>query len=340
MPHKLMVVEPLRLEWVEYSEPELGPEQVRIQSEFSASKHGTEMSVYKGYGNARGVWDGEAQIFRPGNTASPYPTSVGNMVVGSIVEAGAEVHSLSVGDRVFTHGGFSETHVRSAEACERLPEGMPWQSAACLDPAYFALGAIRDGNVRVGDTVAVFGLGAIALMVVQLARRAGADRVIAVDPLENRRRVAEALGADLTLDATACDAGAEIKSATGIGVDVAIEFSGAWQALQAATRGCAFGGTVVCGAYPAPHGAGLDLGAEAHLNRPNLVFSRACSDPSREHPRWDMKRIERTCLKMFAAGDLSGAEIVSPVVPFEDLLDEYPKIADDPGSNIKLGAKH
>jgi len=211
----------------------------------------------------------------------------------------------------------------------------------CLDPADFALGAIRDGHVRVGDAVAIFGMGAIGLMAVQIARLAGASLVIASEPLPNRRRLAERLGADLVLDPTACDVGLEIKKATHKrGVDVAIEYSGCHRALQSALRAVAYGGTVVAGAFPPPYEAGLDLGAEAHLNIPNLVFSRSCSQPNRDHPRWDEARILGECLRLLITGRISGEEIVTPVVKFDDVLAEYPRIAAEPDTYIKLGVEY
>ena len=73
------------------------------------------------------------------------------------------------------------------------------------------------------------------------------------------------------------------------------------------------------------------------MNTPNIIFSRACSEPNREHPRWDENRIYATCWRLIAEGKLSGEDIVSPVVRFEDLPTEYMKIATDPGANIKLG---
>jgi threonine dehydrogenase-like Zn-dependent dehydrogenase len=124
------------------------------------------------------------------------------------------------------------------------------------------------------------------------------------------------------------------------GADVCIDFSGHRQALQQAIRGIGVGGTVVCGAFPPPHDAGLDLGAEAHINIPDIVFSRACSYPNRDYPRWRFDRVDRTCLQMLIDGSLSGERIVTPIVHFDELLTEYPKIATDPGSNIKLGVKH
>lgn len=341
MPQELICPEPLKLAWREYEEPPLKAGQVRIRCEFGAAKHGTEMSIFKGYGNQRGRFDPQKGIHLREQPSHPYPWRPGNMNVGTVVEVGEGVTQLAEGDRVLCYGPFRPTQVVNENACWKLPETMSWKSAVCLDPADFALGAVRDGNVRIGDAVAVFSLGAIGLMAVQLLRLAGASPIIAVDPIALRREVALKLGADIALDPTACDAGAEIRRLTDWrGADVVIEYSGSSHAMQDALRGVAFGGTVVAGAYPPPYGAGLDFGAEAHLNRPNIVFSRACSEPNRDHPRWDEKRLYATAFRLLSEGQLRGDEIVQPVVKFDDLLTEYPKIATQPEATLKLGVEY
>ena len=268
-----------------------------------------------------------------------YPASLGNMCVGRVIEVGPEVVLLAKGNRIFAHGSFREEHIWP-ETVHKLPEEVPWQAAVCLDPADFALGAVRDGHVRIGDAVAVFGMGAIGLMAVQLARLAGAYPVIAVEPLELRRHGALECGADLVFDPGACDVGLEIKKATDKrGADVCIEYSGNWLALQAALRGVAYHGTVVAGAWPGSYPAGLDLGAEAHWNRPRIVFTRACSEPNPDYPNWDEKRIFGVVWRLLSSGTLRSEPIVRPVVDFSDLLTEYPKIATHPGENVKLGVR-
>lgn len=339
MPRELMAPAPHQVAFRTYDEPLLAPDQVRVQCEFGAAKHGTEMALYKGYANPRGVFDSEYQVFRPERPMVTYPVGLGNMCVGTVVEIGSEVTRLKVGDRVFAHGSFRETHVWP-ETVRRLPEGVPWQAAVCLDPADFALAAVRDGAVRIGDAVAVFGLGAIGLFVVQLAKLSGAYPVIGIDPLSTRREVATTCGANHVLDPTACDAGLEVKRITDKrGADVCIEYSGSPQALQSALRAVAFGGTVVFGSWPGAYPAGLDLGAEAHFNRPNLVFSRACSDPNREYPRWREERIFEVAWRLLREGQLQSKPIVRPVVRFDDLRTEYPKIETHPDQNIKLGVQ-
>ena len=333
MPRELIAPERERVAFRDYPRQPLAPKQVRVRSEFGAAKHGSEMSLYKGYGSPRGRYDNELGIFihDSGGTEN-YPAVLGNMCIGEVIETDSAVADLRRGDRVFAHGGFRQEHVWRADQVRVLPEGVSWQAATCLDPTDFALGAVRDGHVRIGDAVAVFGMGAIGLMALQLARLAGARPVIAVDPIPLRREV----GADLTLDPAACDAGKEIRLATARrGADVCIEYSGHHGALQAALRGVCYLGTVVAGAYP----AGLDLGAEAHFNRPSIVFSRACSEPNPEHPNWDEQRLFEVSWRLLSDGSLSCDPVVQPVVAFDELLTEYPKIATAPEENVKLGVR-
>ena len=337
MPRELTASAPQQTAWREYESIALEAQQIRVKSLFGAAKHGTEMAAFKGYGGLRGNFDTAYRVFDNSGQPTKYPIALGNMCVGMVIEVGAKVTKHKVGDQVFSFGTFKEEHIWP-QSVRALPTGMSWQAAVCLDPADFALGAVRDGYVRLGDAVAVFGLGAIGLIAVQLARLAGAQPVIAVDPIALRRQVALECGADIVLDPNTCDAGLEIKKATAKrGADVCIEYSGHHLALQAALRGVAYLGTVVAGAYPGAYPAGLDFGAEAHFNRPRIVFSRACSEPNPDHPNWDEPRIFQVVSRLLRAGEIKCEPLVQPVVDFNDLLQEYPKIASHPEENIKLG---
>jgi len=329
---------PRRLDFRPYEEKHLGPTEVRVRATHAAFKHGTELALYTGYAVERGRFDEAFQLFRSNQAATPYPFGVGNMFVGNVVETGPGVERLKLDDRVLGYGSLKPTHTLRESACWLLPDATPWQSAVCLDPADFAFAALRDGNVRLGDGVAVFGMGAIALILVQMARLAGANPIVAVDPFGMRREAARKLGATHVINPREEDVGLRLKEITGgRGVDVAIEYSGSSEALQGALRGVAYGGTVVCGAFPPPYGAGLDLGAEAHMNVPNLVFSRACSEPHRDHPRWTNQRIFDTCFSMIARGSITGVGIVSDPVPFESALEAFASMAEDASKTIKIG---
>ena len=337
---RLVCIREGAVEWQEVPLPPVTEGTVRVQNRFGVEKHGTMAAFFKGYANRRGNWDSEMRIHRPDGMLWPYPIPLGNMQVGEIVEIGPGASSFGLGETVFYGGCFQPSAVVSASSLRVLP-GVDWKSGMLLDPAEFAIGAIRDGGLRLGDHVAVFGLGAIGLVAVQACLAAGAGNVIAIDPMENRRRAAALGGASAVLDPVSADAGLALRELTGgRGPDVIIDFSGSRPALQAALRGIAYGGTIVCGAFPAPFDAGLDLGGEAHMNRPRIVFSRACSDPNPDHPRWDWERIRRESLRLIAAGKLKGEAIVDDPIPFDSLAEEYPRIASGEGGAIKLSVEY
>ncbi len=340
MTRQLIATAPGQVAFDDVSLPAPTPTQVRVRSCWGAAKHGTEMALFKGYAGPRGGYDADLQLFDGERDMVRYPSPLGNMCVGEATEVGALVSDIGVGDIVFAHGPPRQAHVWESARVRPLPAGVPWQAAVCLDPANFALGAVRDGHVRVGDGVAVFGLGAIGLLALQLARHAGAHPVIGIDPIRLRRDAATECGAHLVLDPTECDAGREIRLATDRrGADICIEYSGHHLALQHALRGVAYLGTVVAGAWPGAYPAGLDFGAEAHFNRPSIVFSRACSEPNPEHPNWNESRLLEVAWRLLCDSTLRCEPIVHPVVSFDSLLTEYPKIADEPESNVKLGVR-
>ena len=320
MPKELVASAPRQPVLRDYEDGPLPADSVRVQVEFGAPKRGTEMTMYYGLRGAG------------------FPQGLGNMCVGKVSEIGSEVEGVEIGERVAGYGHLKETHTWNAQRILKMNERMTWKEAICYDPAHFALAAVRDGQVRVGDRVAVFGLGALGLMSQQFAKIAGADFVAVVDPIEGRRAVAEKTGADLVLDPTACNVGEALKEATGgLGVDVAIETSANYHALDDAIRSVAFEGTVVVVGWAKECKGGLDLGAVAHFNIPNLIFARANSDPNRDHPRWSFGRIIDTCWKWLSEGRFDCEDIVAPVVPFADAAAAYEEMDNHPERSVKLG---
>lgn len=320
MPKELVAIAPRQPVLRDYEDGPLPADSVRVQVEFGAPKRGTEMTMYYGLRGAG------------------FPQGLGNMCVGKVSEIGSEVEGVEIGERVAGYGHLKETHAWNAQRILKMNERMTWKEAVCYDPAHFALAAVRDGQVRVGDRVAVFGLGALGLMSQQFAKIAGADFVAVVDPIEGRRAVAEKTGADLVLDPTACNVGEALKEATGgLGVDVAIETSANYHALDDALRSVAFEGTVVVVGWAKECKGGLDLGAVAHFNIPNLIFARANSDPNRDHPRWSFGRIIDTCWKWLSEGRFDCEDIVAPVVPFADAAAAYEEMDNHPERSVKLG---
>ena len=115
-------------------------------------------------------------------------------------------------------------------------------------------------------------------------------------------------------------------------MDCTVEASGNEQALQLALRGLTYGGTIAFVGWARAFSGTLDLSWEAHFNNANLVFSRASSEPNRDHPRWDRRRIASACWRMLASG------AIYPVVPFDEAAGAYEQYVDrNPERAVKLG---
>jgi threonine dehydrogenase-like Zn-dependent dehydrogenase len=327
-----------------YELPPLGPKDVRVKVEFASPKHGTELHLITGSVFDRKRWDPELRMFLPlpvdQQRAVPAERAVGNIVVGTVTAVGSDVSRFSVGDRVFAYAPVREEH-QAPEWLWYSAAGLSDVDAVCTDPAHVAFVAVRDGNVRIGDTVAVFGLGAIGLLAVQIAKAGGARMVFAVDPVSARRAYAEAHGACLALDPSSCDAALEIKLATGkSGVDVAIETSGNARALNEAIRCVRQCGTVVHVPWGPKNAADLHLDEEFHLNRITMVGSQAVwNNPDRSHPLWNEERARQTVADLFRDGVITGEGIVTPILPFEDAPSALPELFSNPEKAIKVGVR-
>ena len=141
----------------------------------------------------------------------PRQPILGSEMAGEVVEVGAAVTSFKVGDRVFANTGFrfgchaEYTAVPEASRIVAMPDGMSFEEVApATDGALNALWCLREGKVRAGERVLVYGAsGAIGTAGVQLARHFGAH----VTAVATARTVAlvKQLGAEEAIDYQAVD---------------------------------------------------------------------------------------------------------------------------------------
>jgi NDMA-dependent alcohol dehydrogenase len=146
-------------------------------------------------------------------------------------------------------GTFSQFSTVSEHSCVKIDDDLPLETAAlvgCGVPTGWGT-AVNAGDVRPGETVVIYGIGGVGINAVQGAAFAGAQHIIAVDPLPNKRAVAEQLGATHT----AADA-AEAQQLTtelskGVGADKALITMGVvtQEAIDAAFAAIRKRGTVV-----------------------------------------------------------------------------------------------
>lgn len=321
-----------------------GPGEVEVEIK-AAVTCGTDLKSYR---------RGHPKLF------STLPARFGHEFAGVVTAVGAGVEQFAAGDRVvaantvpcgrcwacvkgrealcehleFLNGAFAERIVIPARIVERntyvLPDHVSFAAAAPLEPLACVVHGMAESDIRLGDTVAVHGVGPIGLMFVRLARLRGA-RVLAVARSAARLANAREFGAADTVDISGLDSPADRAAAVrertegGRGVDVAIECAGFPDVWEQAAMSVRPGGTVVFFGGPKP-GSRVTIDAVAmHYNEYTLkgVFHH-----TPEHVR--------TALRLLSAGDLDGTALISAERPLEQLVDSLEDMAAGRGNKYLL----
>jgi 2-desacetyl-2-hydroxyethyl bacteriochlorophyllide A dehydrogenase len=339
-PVVVALVNPRQIELVDEPSRQLGRDDVRIRTLLSGVSAGTEMAFYRGtnpYLAKR--WDPTLRLFVADSGQSlEYPiTSWGYEEVGEVTEVGAGVGDIEIGTQVFGTWGHRAEHIAAAAFVRErtLPAGADPLLGIFSHIGPIALNGVLDTQVRIGETVAVFGLGVVGQLVAQLLRCSGA-RVIGVDLLAARRAIAARRGALKVLDPAVADPAEEIKRLTdGRGADVCVEASGSPRALHAAIRACAYSSRVVALGFYQGEAAGLFLGEEFHHNRISLVCSQIGGlSPDLQH-RWDRQRLVRTFMHLALDGAIQPTQLVTHRVPVADAATLFRQIDESPSSILQ-----
>ena len=226
-------------------------------------------------------------------------------------------------------GTFSQYATISEASVVKVDDDLPLEVAVlcgCGVPTGWG-SAVNTGNVQIGDTVVIYGVGGIGANAVQGASHAGATRIIAVDPLANKREFAQEMGATHSV-ATSEEAlelaqqnpagGADVSIVT---VDVVSE-----DVVLAAAAAVRKNGTIVLTGLAHPEAMTVHLsGVDVTLNRKRVIGSLFgdCN------PAYDIKRM----LELYRAGKLKLDELVTKQYTLEDINQGYDDL--EHGLNIR-----
>lgn len=352
MGRALMLMAPRELSFEQLPAGPPGPGEVRLRSLLSGISHGTELNLYRGTSAfVDHVFDRALRSIVPAGDASPYPATLGYGLVSVVEEVGPGVDGLAPGDVVHTGTPHRDEAIVDVEQASRgtfpvvsLPDGASLESALFISMGTVALQAIHDAQIKLGDHVAVVGLGAIGLLTAQMARLSGAATVHVVDPVASRRELALELGADAAHDPVAAEpsTGVVLKRALGgRGVDVAIETSGNDAGLHDALACAQLGGTVVAAGFYQGGASRLRLGEEWHHNRLTLVSSMsAWGAPHRNAPAWDRRRLVPTVADLIFSGALVTDRLAVRTFPFEQAEAAYRWLDEHPADAIKVALSY
>lgn len=205
-----------------------------------------------------GICGTDVHIFNgeKGSAEVTPPVIIGHEFSGDIAEIGSSVTGFRVGDRVSVDpnsycgtcyfcangmkhlctgmkglgtaldGGFAEYITVPEKLVYPVADHVSYEAAAMTEPVACCVHGFDLTDVRVGQTVMVVGTGNIGMIMVQLARHAGAAAVIAVEPNERRRKTAIELGADFGIDPLHDDTDAVLKEHHIYNIDRVIDCAG------------------------------------------------------------------------------------------------------------------
>lgn len=138
--------------------------------------------------------------------------------------------------RGFHQGAMAEYVVVKERHLHALPDEMSFEEGALMEPVSNAIHAVNRAGIKVGDKVAVMGAGTIGLCMIQAARVAGAEKIVAIDVSDYHLQMAKELGADYVVNSTQCDPIEAVKALfNGIGADVTIEAVGLGETYRQAS---------------------------------------------------------------------------------------------------------
>lgn len=149
-------------------------------------------------------------------------------------------------------GALREYMAWPAENLFPIPDTFSNGEGVMLEPLGVAIHSLDLSHLRMGQTVGVFGCGPIGLLIIQLARLAGASRIIATDPLPHRVDAARSMGADLAVQVSPDTDNADLLHQTGtdFGLDICYDASGSRGAIATAFQLAAPGATIVLAGIP------------------------------------------------------------------------------------------
>lgn len=169
-----------------------------------------------------------------------FPFPLGHESGGTIVEVGARVSEYQVGDEVIAFGwnnNYADYFLSKTWQLQPVPKGLGMDLASLGEPISCAMYSGLNSQVQLGDTVVIMGGGFAGQIIAQCSKAKGAHKVIVVDTLEGKLRIAKKLGTDVTINITKEDPVQIVKDLTGgIGADVVVEAAGSADSFNAASE--------------------------------------------------------------------------------------------------------
>jgi threonine dehydrogenase-like Zn-dependent dehydrogenase len=151
----------------------------------------------------------------------------------------------------YAQGGMADYFTLAANRLHPVPDALDDTTAALIEPLSTPVHAVRLAGDVAGRSVAILGAGTIGLFTLAVLRAHGAGPVVSTDPNPAKRQRAEALGADVTIDARAPDVAGQVREALGGSADIVFDCVAIQSSVDQAIAIADKGGTVMVVGVPA-----------------------------------------------------------------------------------------
>jgi L-iditol 2-dehydrogenase len=338
----LLLTAPSQIDLVDFPDPQPAPDEVLMRVRAcgicGSDVHG---------------WDGSSGRRHP-------PLIMGHEAAGEIVSTGPRVSGWKAGDRVTfdstiscgdcrycrsgqvnlcenrkvvgvspveykQHGAFAELLALPGHILYRVPDSLPFEQAAMVEPVSIAIHAVQRTKIAPGTTAVVVGSGMIGLLIIQALRWAGAAQIVAVDLADNRLALARKLGATHTFNPSRTDVATEVAKMTDrLGAELSFEVVGFTPTFNLALAVLRRGGTcVMVGNLSARTD---DFPLQAVVTK-EITITGSCASAG-EYP---------LCLDLIARGVIDVKPMIETVAPLAEGADWFTRLsAKDGGRYMKV----
>lgn len=283
--------------------------------------------------------DGVADTVAAVRSKLAQPLPLGYTSTGVVIEVGAGVVDVAVGDHVATNGPHAEFVAVPATMAARLPTGLRTEHGCFATVGAVALHAVRLAAPELGERFVVSGLGLVGLMAVQLLHANGC-RVLGVDPNPARLALAARLGADVSGIGAAEEEAPRFSGGRGVDGVLICASSKSTDVVRSAARMCRRRGRVVLvGVAP------IEIDRATFYERELTFQVSSAYGPGRydasyeqghDYPfgyvRWTAGRNMEAVLDQIAAGRLDVESLISHRFAFDDAPAAYDTLSSDPSA--------
>lgn len=286
------------------------------------------------------------------------PTILGHEMSGTVQAVGPGVKGFAPGDRVVSDivlycgechmcrrgltvlctkggslglqtatGGFGEYVIMPAYSAYKLPEAIPFDIGAMVEPLATSIRGLRQGRITPGDRVAIVGAGAIGMFGLQAAALGGAREVYMIARGEGKKAIAREVGATAVIDSEDRPIEEILTRTNGEGVDLVIESGGTEGSVSLALRAAGKSGRVVLlGIFGSP--------VKTDLNE-LVFFEKEVIGSLGRYPR-DM----RTAIHYLATGKVKAEPLIAKRIPLDAIVSEgFEALVSERGRHVKILVK-